>query len=245
MMIQLVNVSKKYPQKKEELVALSNISFTVAEKEVLGIVGESGSGKSTLLRLLQLMEQPTTGEISFNELSVTNWTDTQIRNQKKKMSMLFQTFNLLGNVTVLDNVLLPLKLQGIKDEKKALDLLEFVGLSEKAKEYPAKLSGGQKQRVALARALITNPEILLLDEATSALDDQTTTDILLLLERVKKDYSPTIIFVSHDLEVVKKICDRVLVMESGNIVADLKVVSSLLEEQVESYSEKAVRVLRE
>lgn len=245
MMIQLVNVSKKYPQKKEELVALSNISFTVAEKEVLGIVGESGSGKSTLLRLLQLMEQPTTGEISFNELSVTNWTDTQIRNQKKKMSMLFQTFNLLGNVTVLDNVLLPLKLQGIKDEKKALDLLEFVGLSEKAKEYPAKLSGGQKQRVALARALITNPEILLLDEATSGLDDQTTTDILLLLERVKKDYSPTIIFVSHDLEVVKKICDRVLVMESGNIVADLKVVSSLLEEQVESYSEKAVRVLRE
>ncbi|NKC68927.1 methionine ABC transporter ATP-binding protein [Vagococcus fluvialis] len=244
-MIQLVNVSKKYPQKKEELVALSNISFTVAEKEVLGIVGESGSGKSTLLRLLQLMEQPTTGEISFNELSVTNWTDTQIRNQKKKMSMLFQTFNLLGNVTVLDNVLLPLKLQGIKDEKKALDLLEFVGLSEKAKEYPAKLSGGQKQRVALARALITNPEILLLDEATSALDDQTTTDILFLLERVKKDYSPTIIFVSHDLEVVKKICDRVLVMESGNIVADLKVASSLLEEQVESYSEKAVRVLTE
>lgn len=245
MMIQLVNVSKKYPQKKEELVALSNISFTVAEKEVLGIVGESGSGKSTLLRLLQLMEQPTTGEISFNELSVTNWTDTQIRNQKKKMSMLFQTFNLLGNVTVLDNVLLPLKLQGIKDEKKALDLLEFVGLSEKAKEYPAKLSGGQKQRVALARALITDPEILLLDEATSALDDQTTTDILFLLERVKKDYSPTIIFVSHDLEVVKKICDRVLVMESGNIVADLKVASSLLEEQVESYSEKAVRVLTE
>ncbi|MGF2144995.1 methionine ABC transporter ATP-binding protein [Vagococcus fluvialis] len=244
-MIQLVNVSKKYPQKKEELVALSNISFTVAEKEVLGIVGESGSGKSTLLRLLQLMEQPTTGEISFNELSVTNWTDTQIRNQKKKMSMLFQTFNLLGNVTVLDNVLLPLKLQGIKDEKKALDLLEFVGLSEKAKEYPAKLSGGQKQRVALARALITDPEILLLDEATSALDDQTTTDILFLLERVKKDYSPTIIFVSHDLEVVKKICDRVLVMESGNIVADLKVASSLLEEQVESYSEKAVRVLTE
>ncbi len=244
-MIQLVNVSKKYPQKKEELVALSNISFTVAEKEVLGIVGESGSGKSTLLRLLQLMELPTTGEISFNDLSVTNWTDTQIRNQKKKMSMLFQTFNLLGNVTVLDNVLLPLKLQGIKDEKKALDLLEFVGLSEKAKEYPAKLSGGQKQRVALARALITDPEILLLDEATSALDDQTTTDILFLLERVKKDYSPTIIFVSHDLEVVKKICDRVLVMESGNIVADLKVASSLLEEQVESYSEKAVRVLTE
>lgn len=244
-MIELRNISKTYSKKEHQLTALKKVSFSVGSGETLGIVGESGSGKSTLLRILQLMEQPTAGDILFDKVSVSNWKESDVRKQKQKMSMLFQNFNLLNNMTVLENVILPLKLQGNMDQKKALDLLEFVGLSSKSKEYPAELSGGQKQRVALARALMTDPEVLLLDEATSALDDQTTTDILLLLEKVKKDYQPTIIFVSHDLGVIKKVCERVIVMNNGKIETDFTVRKEPIEEKAESYYEKAVRVLSE
>lgn len=245
-MIELRNVSKVYNQQKEAGAALQNISLKVLPEETLGVVGESGSGKSTLLRLIQLMEKPTTGDILINGNSVEQWSDSQIRNQKRKMSMLFQHFNLLSNMTVLDNVLLPLTLQGFKNqETKALELLEFVGLSSKIKEYPAQLSGGQKQRVAFARALITDPEILLLDEATSALDDQTTSDILHLLNKVKKQYRPTIVFVSHDLEVIKKSCERVLILEKGQIISDINVNNRHLEQESESYPDKALRVLTE
>lgn len=239
-MIELINVSKRY---SNELEALKNINLVVKEKESLGIVGESGSGKSTLLRLIHLMEKPTSGELLFEDEATGNWSKKKIRNQKQEMSMLFQQFNLLNNLSVLDNVLLPLKLQKRLDREKAIYLLEFVGLVDKVNHYPSQLSGGQKQRVALARALITEPQLLLLDEATSALDQQTTEEILRLLEQVKKNYEPTIIFVSHDLDVIKKTCDRVLVMEKGVIVAESYVRKNQLTTQPITYRERAIQVL--
>lgn len=242
-MIELREVSKLYQQKGLATQALTDISFVIDKKESLGIVGESGSGKSTLLRMIQLMETPSTGDILINGVSTLKWTEKQRQNQKRKMSMLFQGFNLLSNLTILDNVMLPLKLQKRKEEKKALELLDFVGLSDQMKFYPSQLSGGQKQRVALARALITNPEILLLDEATSALDDRTTEEILVLLEKIKKSYEPTIIFVSHDLDVIKASCERVLIMEKGKIINEAKVKQKKVSLMSESYSEKAMRVL--
>lgn len=242
-MIEIKEVSKMYQQGKTSANALSEVSFVVNKKESLGIVGESGSGKSTLLRLIQLMEAPSTGDILIDGDSTSKWTEKQKQIQKRKMSMLFQSFNLLSNLTVLDNVILPLKLQQRKDLDKALELLEFVGLSEQRKSYPSQLSGGQKQRVALARSLITNPEILLLDEATSALDDRTTEEILVLLEKVKKSYEPTIVFVSHDLDVIKSSCERVLIIEKGKIVNETRVNQKKVNSMSESYSEKAMRVL--
>lgn len=239
-MIELVNVSKIYDDKSR---ALKDVNLTVYENETLGIVGESGSGKSTLLRLIHLMEQPTSGDLLFKQTSTLKWTKKDISRQKEKMSMLFQHFNLLSNLTVLENILLPLKLQKRLNKEKALSLLEFVGLKDKANSYPSQLSGGQKQRVALARALITEPQVLLLDEATSALDIQTTEEILRLLDEVKRKYHPTIVFVSHDLEVIKKTCDRVLVMEKGEIVAESKVSKSKLETEGLTYKEKAIKVL--
>lgn len=242
-MIEIKEVSKTYHQGKISTKALSEVSFVVNKKESLGIVGESGSGKSTLLRLIQLMETPSTGDILIDGEPTSKWTEKQKQIQKRKMSMLFQSFNLLSNLTVLDNVILPLKLQQRKDLDKALELLEFVGLSEQKKSYPSQLSGGQKQRVALARSLITNPEILLLDEATSALDDRTTEEILVLLEKVKKSYEPTIVFVSHDLDVIKSSCERVLIIEKGKIVNEARVNQKKVNSMSESYSEKAMRVL--
>lgn len=242
-MIEIKEVSKTYQQGKTSTKALSEVSFVVNKKESLGIVGESGSGKSTLLRLIQLMEAPSTGDILIDGEATSKWTEKQKQIQKRKMSMLFQSFNLLSNLTVLDNVILPLKLQQRKDLDKALELLEFVGLSEQRKSYPSQLSGGQKQRVALARSLITNPEILLLDEATSALDDRTTEEILVLLEKVKKSYEPTIVFVSHDLDVIKSSCERVLIIEKGKIVNETRVNQKKVNSMSESYSEKAMRVL--
>ncbi len=242
-MIELINISKTYQQDKKTIKALDQVSLQVQKREVLGIVGESGSGKSTLLKLIQLMDMPTSGDILMDKKSVLLWNDKELRNKKKQMSMLFQAFNLLSNLTVLDNVLLPLRLQKQKNSKQALELIEFVGLKDKKNAYPAQLSGGQKQRVALARALVTSPELLLLDEATSALDDKTTDGILKLLERVKENYAPTIVFVSHDLDVIKRTCDRVLVMETGKIIGETLVRNQQVDKKFESYGEKAIRVL--
>ncbi|MGX7024490.1 ATP-binding cassette domain-containing protein [Vagococcus hydrophili] len=239
-MIELVNVSKKY----QEIEVLKGINLKVEENDIVGIVGESGSGKSTLLRLIQLMEEPTSGVIVLNNHLATTWNKREICEQQKKMSLLFQNFNLLSNLKVIDNVHLPLKLQGKKELKKAEKLLDFVGLSDKKNMYPAQLSGGQKQRVALARALITDPEVLLLDEATSALDEQTTREMVLLLERVHREFKPTIIFVSHDLNVIKHCCHKVFIMEKGCLVDNFEIQKESFLTDDESYLDKARRVLR-
>lgn len=238
-MIELRNVSKQY----DDTQVLNSINLKIEKQEIVGIVGESGSGKSTLLRVIQLMESPSTGEILLDNRLIKNLSKSEIRNQQREMSLLFQQFNLLNNLTVIDNVHLPLKLQGKKDIRKAKELLTFVGLAEKINEYPSSLSGGQKQRVALARALITDSKVLLLDEATSALDEQTTREMIMLLERVHQAFLPTIVFVSHDLNAIKHCCDRVFVMEQGKIVSNLSIRKKSFLTDDESYPEKAKRVL--
>ncbi|HCM90336.1 MULTISPECIES: ATP-binding cassette domain-containing protein [Vagococcus] len=238
-MIELRNVSKQY----DGFQVLNSINLKIEKQEIVGIVGESGSGKSTLLRIIQLMENFSAGDLLLDNHLIKNLSKSEIREQQRKMSLLFQQFNLLNNLTVIDNVHLPLKLQGKKEIKKAKKLLNFVGLAEKINDYPSSLSGGQKQRVALARALITNPKVLLLDEATSALDEQTTREMIMLIEKVHQEFLPTIVFVSHDLNAIKHCCDRVFVMEQGKVVSNLDIKRQSFVTHDESYPEKAKRVL--
>lgn len=239
-MYQLINVRKEYQGKN----VLDDFSFSVRRGEFVGIVGKSGSGKSTLLRLLNLMEQPTQGKILFNQEEVTTFSKKIRQKAQKKIGMVFQQYNLLNNQTVLENVMLPLKLIGEKDTTYALELLAFVGLKNRTNEYPARLSGGEKQRVALARALVRKPEILLCDEVTSALDEEYGEEVLILLQKIHREFPLTIFFVSHDLEAVKKVCHRVLVVEEGRLLGTLENTPTLLSKGQETYFEKVKRRFR-
>lgn len=238
-MYTLEHVSKVY----EETVALQDISFSVQQGEIVGIVGKSGSGKSTLLRLLNLLETPTEGRLVLADKDVTQLTKKEIQQQKQKIGMVFQQYNLLNNLTVKENVALPLKLIGIKDEKKVLELLSFVGMAHKKDSYPAQLSGGEKQRVALARALTRNPDVLLCDEATSSLDEENTDDVIRLLQRIHQEFPVTIFFVSHELDTVKKLCERVLVMEDSRLLGTVENQPTLIEKSDQPYLEKVQRRL--
>lgn len=242
-MIELKNVSKTYEAKNKP--ALENISFQVAKGEILGVVGASGSGKSTLLQLLNLTEKPSSGEILFEQKTSKNFSTKEIRSKKQKMAMIFQQFNLLHNLTVAENVALPLKLMGEKSSEKVLRYLEFVGLKEYAAMYPRELSGGQKQRVAIARALVKDPQLLLCDEPTSALDEKSTQEIIALLKKIHEEFSPTIILVSHELSVVKALCPKALILEEGKLVETVLVKQTLREETALSYPKQAKRRLAE
>lgn len=237
-MIELVNIQKKY----QGNLALKDISLQIAAGEILGIVGKSGSGKSTLLRLLNLMELPESGELMLNGVASQSFDKHARRQWQQHTGMVFQQFNLLHNKTVLENVALPLKMLG-KAQTRADELLNFVGLSDKADSYPAQLSGGQKQRAALARALVNSPQLLLCDEATSALDDATKQEVLHLFKKIHTEFKPTIVFVSHELASVKQICQRVIVMETGEIVGEFH-NSPQLAPQENSYLETVKRSLR-
>lgn len=215
-MIELIQVGKSYGT----TTAIEDVSLRIDDGEILGVVGKSGSGKSTLLRLLNLMEIPSSGQLLFDKQKSNQLTKHELRQLQHQTGMVFQQFNLLHNKTVLENVLLPLKLLGKKETERAHELLSFVGMSEKATAYPAQLSGGQKQRVALARALVRQPKLLLCDEATSALDDSTKQEVLSLLQKIHREFQPTIVFVSHELASVKQVCQRVVVMEEGKIVGE-------------------------
>lgn len=238
-MIELNHVSKHY-----DAFFLDNITLDIPDGQVVGIVGESGSGKSTLLKLLNLTEQPDSGDIVMNQEIISKASPKRIRQMKQSIGMIFQDYHLLNNLTVLDNVQLPLTLLGNKDMEKALYWLERVGLIDLKHQYPSQLSGGQKQRVAVARSLINQPKLILLDEATSALDEYTTQIILELMKEVHREYQPTICFISHELDSVKYLCERCLVLENGKIVADIHVTSSDKEELTSSYKEKAIRRLQ-
>lgn len=242
-MIELKNVSKTYEAKNKP--ALENISFQVAKGEILGVVGSSGSGKSTLLQLLNLTEKPSSGEILFEQKESKNFFPKEIRSKKQKMAMIFQQFNLLHNLTVAENVALPLKLMGEKSSEKVLRYLDFVGLKEYATMYPRELSGGQKQRVAIARALVKDPQLLLCDEPTSALDEKSTQEIIALLKKIHEEFSPTIILVSHELSVVKALCPKALILEEGKLVETVLVKQTLGEETALSYPKQAKRRLAE
>jgi len=220
-MIELKNVSKVFTTKKGKVEALKPISLKVEKGEVFGIIGYSGAGKSTLIRCVNLLEKPTTGNIIVNEKDLTTLSTKELTQARHKIGMIFQGFNLLKTVNVYENIALPLRLAGIPKteiEKRVEKYLRIVDLFDRKDAYPSELSGGQKQRVAIARALSYEPEILLSDEATSALDPETTDSILDLLLEINEKIGITILLITHEMNVIQRICDRVAVMENGAVV---------------------------
>jgi D-methionine transport system ATP-binding protein len=222
-MIELKNINVSFKQKKYELHAVSNVSLHVQKGEIFGIVGSSGAGKSTLIRTINLLEKPTSGKILVEGKDIVNYKGTELRELRRNIGMIFQHFNLVESKTVYDNVAFPLRAAGkskAEIHERVKELLEVVGLSDKSGVNPSKLSGGQKQRVGIARALCNNAKILLCDEPTSALDIETTSAILKLLREINEKYGVTIVVITHELEVVKAICHKVVVMDRGSVVEE-------------------------
>ena len=218
--IELRNLSKIFGSGETQVAALQNVNLQVQSGEIFGIIGLSGAGKSTLVRCINLLERPDAGEILFHGENLMAISEKQLRQRRKSISMIFQSFNLLDQRTALKNICLPLELAGVSKKdarKRAMELLEMVGLPDKADAYPVQLSGGQKQRIAIARALATNPEVLLCDEATSALDPQTTRDVLRLLQDINRRLGITVIIITHDMSVIEEICDRVAILNHGEV----------------------------
>lgn len=222
-MIQLSGVTKEFSSEHGKVLALDDVSLEIKRNEKFGIIGESGSGKSTLLRLINGLETVDTGTVTVANKDVTALKGKAMREFRKNISMIFQQFNLLNNITVEENILLPLKLHRYESLLDIEEVLSFTGLSQKRQSYPRELSGGQKQRVGIARALITNPDILLCDEPTSALDERTTDEIVEVLKNAHEVYGMTIVIVTHELEVIKKLADRTLVLEAGKVMNTIKV----------------------
>ena len=205
---------------------MKNVNLSIEQGDIYGIIGMSGAGKSTLVRCINYLEEPTEGKIFIKGKELGSFSKKELRKQREDIGMIFQHFNLLMQKSVLENICFPLYIHGKKKtdaRKRAKELLEIVGLSDKAKAYPAQLSGGQKQRVAIARALASNPKILLCDEATSALDPQTTASILDLLKEINQKFGITIVIITHQMSVVREICSHVAIMKSGEVVEDGKV----------------------
>jgi ABC-type metal ion transport system, ATPase component len=220
-MIRLSEVSKTYQTSKGALKAVDDVSLHIERGGIYGIIGFSGAGKSTLLRCINLLERPDRGAVVVDCEDLTRLTKNELLQRRQGIGIIFQHFNLLANCTVAENVAFPLEIAKIpKPERKERieRSLEIVGLSEKARDYPAKLSGGQKQRVAIARAVAMNPKILLCDEPTSALDPQTTADILQYLKRLNEEMDITIVLVTHEMEAARMICEKVSVMEEGRLI---------------------------
>lgn len=227
-MIELKNISVTFQQKKQEIQAVQDVSLTIDKGDIYGIVGYSGAGKSTLVRVINLLQRPTAGTVIINKENILTFSKKELRQQRKKIGMIFQHFNLMKERTIFSNIDFSLKYSGLsKTERrqKISYLLELVGLSEKRDAYPSQLSGGQKQRVAIARALANDPEILLCDEATSALDPKTTGQILALLKKLNQELNLTIVLITHEMQVVKEICNKVAVMENGCVVESNDIVS--------------------
>ena len=219
-MIELLNLSKSFKTKNKTIHALSDVSLTVEKGEIFGVIGTSGAGKSTLIRCVNLLEKPNEGKVIVDNIELTKLSDAQLTLERRKIAMIFQHFNLLSSRTVFDNIAFPLELEGKSKsaiKEKVNSLLDLVGLNDKAKDYPANLSGGQKQRVAIARALANDPKVLLCDEATSALDPATTKSILKLLKSINQKLNLTILLITHEMEVIKTICDKVAVIDHGKL----------------------------
>lgn len=220
-MIELRDISVCFKQKEKEIQAVDSVDLTIEKGDVYGIVGYSGAGKSTLVRVMNLLQKPTAGEVIVNQTNLSQLSPKELRKERKAIGMIFQHFNLMESRTIFDNVDFSLKYSGkSKQERrqKVNELLELVGLEEKASAYPKQLSGGQKQRVAIARALANEPKVLLCDEATSALDPKTTLQILALLKKLNRQLGLTIVLITHEMQVVKEICNKVAVMEAGKII---------------------------
>ena len=222
-MIRLENVSKTFTDSNKEVHAVNNVSLTINDGDIFGIIGFSGAGKSTLVRCINLLEKPTEGKVFVDDAEITALSGKDLRKARKKIGMIFQHFNLMPSRTIFGNVAYPLRGSGLSKEEikeKVHHLLELVGISEKENAFPSQLSGGQKQRVAIARALANDPNILLCDEATSALDPQTTKSILKLLQQLNQTLGITVVVITHEMAVVKEICNRVAVMDHGDVVEE-------------------------
>ena len=220
-MIKLNNITKIFTLPDKKLTALDNVSLHVPKGQICGVIGASGAGKSTLIRCVNLLERPTHGAVIIDDVDLTQLSDTELVKTRRQIGMIFQHFNLLTSRTVFENVALPLELENkskTEIQEKTTALLALVGLSDKHNVYPANLSGGQKQRVAIARALASDPKVLLCDEATSALDPATTQSILKLLKEINRTLGITILLITHEMEVVKRICDQVAVIDKGRLI---------------------------
>lgn len=239
-MIKLVNVEKTYYSKAGDIAALKKTNLEIKEGTIFGIIGLSGAGKSTLIRCINMLEVPTSGQVFVDGQELTAMSEAQLRKARQNIGMIFQHFNLLASRTVFDNVAFPLEIQGIPRDKiktRVEELLELVQLSDRGGYYPSQLSGGQKQRVGIARALASNPKVLLSDEATSALDPQTTKSILQLLRDINSRLNLTIVMITHQMEVVKEICDQVAVIENGTIIEEGSMYKVFTEPQQETTKE--------
>lgn len=238
-MIQLENIIKTYGG-KTQVKALKGINLTIDDGEIFGIIGKSGAGKSTLIRCINMLEKPTSGSVIIDGKNLTKMDEHRLRQERKNIGMIFQHFNLLSSRTVFDNIAFPLELVGASKEvikKKVDELLELVGLTDRQFNYPSQLSGGQKQRVGIARALASDPKVLLCDEATSALDPQTTKSILELLKDINQRLSITIVIITHEMMVIKEICNRVAVIEGGIIKEQGRVVDVFTNPKSETMQE--------
>lgn len=219
-MIKINNVSKTFETAGGKVYALKNVSLDIKKGDIFGIIGMSGAGKSTLVRCINMLEKPTEGSITINGEDMGGLKGAKLRKRRRKISMIFQSFNLLAQRNCIDNICFPLELAGVKKseaKKRAAELLKTVGLPDKGAAYPAQLSGGQQQRIAIARALATDPEILLCDEATSALDPKTTESVLELIKEINQKLGITVVVITHQMSVVEKICNRVAILDGGEL----------------------------
>ena len=221
-MIEIKNLSKTFPaQTGESVKALKNVSIDINDGDIYGIIGMSGAGKSTLVRCINMLERPTEGQVIVDGMDLGSLSEKELRMVRRDITMIFQHFNLLMQRTCLKNICFPLELAGVSKEdakKRALELLDIVGLPDKADAYPAQLSGGQQQRIAIARALATNPKVLLCDEATSALDPKTTHQVLQLIQEINQKLGITVIIITHQMSVVEEICNKVAILDHGEVV---------------------------
>lgn len=227
-LIRLEHVTKTFQTKDGDVHAVKDVSLHIEKGQIYGIIGFSGAGKSTLVRCMNLLEKPDDGKVIFDGKNLLELSSKELREQRKKMSMIFQHFNLMQSKTVYENIALPLRMEKVDKaeiDKKVMELLELIDLVERKDSYPSQLSGGQKQRVAIARALASNPKVLLCDEATSALDPQTTQSILQLIKKVNRELDLTVVVITHEMQVVKEICDQVAIMEKGRVVEKGDIVS--------------------
>ena len=224
--IEIRGLRKTFGQGEAAVTALDGIDLSIEKGEIYGIIGLSGAGKSTLVRCMNLLETPTEGTVRVDGQDITTLSSKELRKARQSITMIFQGFNLLMQRTCLKNVCFPMELSGVpkaQAEKKALELLDLVGLKEKASAYPAQLSGGQKQRVAIARALATDPKVLLCDEATSALDPTTTNSILALLKELNQKLGVTVVIITHQMSVIEEICTRVAILDGGEVAEEGRV----------------------
>ena len=227
-MIEIKHLSKTFQMKDGAVNALNDINLTIPDGSIYGIIGMSGAGKSTLVRCINLLERPTEGSVVIDGTAMESLTPAQLRARRREITMIFQQFNLLMQRSCLKNICFPMELAGVKKadaEKRARELLEMVGLPDKANAYPAQLSGGQKQRIAIARALATDPKVLLCDEATSALDPNTTHSILTLIKDINQKLGITVVVITHQMSVVEEICRHVVIMDGGTVAEEGDVAS--------------------